>query len=191
MTSVLKVDSIQNSSGTSSMTIASNGFVIPPAGGIIQVQYDQFTGIDTQSITAKTDTTLDNLSVSITPTSTSSVIKLEAQLLWEYNNSASEYDHIFFFYRGTTKLGHAAAGSRNVGIAIGTAAYTAADASSTPQMLHMTFFDTPSTTSATTYKVGANFTNGNTFYFNRTVTNNDSHAHERGISFISATEIAG
>lgn len=191
MTSVLKVDNIQNSSGTQSMNIHSSGFVIPPAGGIIQIQYDQYTGASTQAVAQQADTVLNNLSVSITPTSTSSIIKLEAQMLWEHNNTGSEYDHIFFFYRGTTKLGHAADGNRNVGVMQGATAFYSNDASSTPSVLHMTFFDTPSTTNAITYKIGANFYNGNTFYLNRTVLDNNANNYERGVSIISATEIAG
>jgi len=182
MTSIIKVDEIQTTSGS--------GFVKPMAGSIIQIQYDQYTGTDTQSLSAQTDTEVNNLSVTITPTSTSSIIKLEAQVFFEYGDN-NEYDHIFFFYRGTTKLGQAAAGSRNVGISQGTNAYSATDASTTPNVLHMTFFDEPSTTSATSYKVGTNFYNASTLYINRTVNDGSAANIERGVSFISATEIAG
>ena len=118
MTSVIKVDNIQNSSGTQAINIHSSGLIIPSAGGIIQTQYTQFTGTDTQSISSQTDTALDNLSVSITPTSTSSIIKLEAQVFFEPNNTASEYNNMFFFYRDNTKLGHAASETGQLGLLI-------------------------------------------------------------------------
>ena len=55
---------------------------------------------------------------------------------------------------------------------------------------YYTYFDTPSTTSQITYKIGLLPRFSGTLYVNRTVTDNDNNAHERGISFTSATEIA-
>ena len=182
MTSIIKVDEIQTTSGS--------GFVKPMAGSIIQIQYDQYTGTSTQALSLETDTVLNNLSVNITPTSTNSIIKIEAQLLFEYSNT-NEYDSMFFFYRGTTKLSHPTAGSRNNAIASATAAYHAADSDSTPNQLYMTYFDAPSTTSAITYKIGALFTNAGTLYFNRSKTDANASNYERGVSLISVMEIAG
>tara|TARA_B100000683_G_scaffold276201_1_gene329396 strand:+ start:3826 stop:4401 length:576 start_codon:yes stop_codon:yes gene_type:complete len=191
MTSVLKVDNIQNSSGTSSMTIASNGFVIPPAGGIIQMQYDQFTGTDTQSFASQTATVIDNLSVTITPTSTSSIIKLEGHVFFEYGETGGEYNHMFYFYRDSTQLAAPNAGNRTAGITQSGAAFYSSDANTTPQAAYYAYFDAPSTTSAITYKLGATFGSASTFYMNRTVNDGNDYSKERGISFISATEIAG
>ena len=183
MTSIIKVDEIQTTSGS--------GFVKPMAGSIIQIQYDQYTGTDSQSISSQTDTALDNLSVSITSTSTSSVIKLEAQIFFEPSTVVSEYNNLFFFYRDSTKLAADTAGSRPLGVSISTTGFYSNDASSTPSMAHLTYFDTPSSTSAITYKVGAWFYGAVTFYMNRSVTDTNGADYERGISLISATEIAG
>jgi len=164
------------------------------AGGIIQIQRTQYTSTTSTSCADATNVSLDHLAVSITPTSTNSIIRLEAQLVGEWSNQNVAYNSMWFFYRDSTKLGHAAAGSRNVGVFMSThTSYDSADAGSTPEGVFYSYFDTPSTTSAITYKVGVNQGNNGTFtwYTNRTVTDTDSKIYERGISLISATEIAG
>jgi len=88
MTSIIKVDNIQNSSGTSAMTIASNGFVIPPAGGIIQIQYTQvssFFNSDNMGVYA-TGTDVTPMNVSITPVSTDSKVKIDVSMMGEFNS---------------------------------------------------------------------------------------------------------
>ena len=50
------------------------------------------------------------------------------------------------------------------------------------------FLDSPSTTSATTYKIQTRVTAG-TGYVNRTVTDTDSGVYPRGISTITVMEI--
>lgn len=163
----------------------------PRSGSIIQVQYTQYTSASTQSISSRTDTVLDNLSVSITPTSTSSIIKLEAQVFFEPSSTNSEYNNVFFFYRDSTKLSHAAAGSRAVGIVNSSTSFYSNNADSTPSMANVTYYDTPSSTSAISYKVGVWFYDAITFSLNRTALDTNSVDYERGISLISATEIAG
>lgn len=191
MTSVLKVDNIQNSSGTQSMNIHSSGFVIPPAGGLIQMQYDQYTGADTQSLSLRTPTAVDNLSVNITPTSANSIIKVEGHLFFELSHSESEYNHMLFFYRDTTSLIPPNAGARTAGITQSTAAFYSNDASTTPQAAYFSYFDAPSSTSQITYKMGITVGQACTLYMNRTANDGNDYSKERGISFISVTEIAG
>jgi len=161
------------------------------SGSIIQVQYTQYTSTSTQSISSQTDTVLDNLSVSITPTSTSSIIKLEAQVFFEPSNTTSEYNNVFFFYRDSTKLSHAAAGVRAVGIVNSSTSFYSNNADSTPSVANLAYYDTPSSTSAISYKVGAWFYSAITFSLNRTALDSNVVDYERGISLISATEIAG
>jgi len=162
-----------------------------PQGGIIQVQYTQFTGTNSVSLSANTDTPLTDLTVNITPASASSVIHLQAHLFCEFGVDGNSYEHILFFYRDTTKLGQPAAGSRKTGISMATRTYSAADANSTPEIARYDYFDTPATTSAITYKCGIRVVGSDTLYINRTVGDQDANYTERGISFISATEIAG
>lgn len=168
--------------------VAASGI---PSGGIIQVQRTQFTGTSTPSISANTDTVLTDLTVNITPASTSSVIHLQAHVFLEFGNEGNDWEHVFFFYRDSTKLGHAAAGSRKVGVSMATRTYREPDDNSTPNIARYDYFDTPATTSTITYKCGVHTVGANTLYINRTVGDQDANYTERGISLISATEIAG
>jgi len=180
--STLKVDTITDTSGNS----------IPyMKGAVLQVKYFQLTTTQTETISsANTDQAISNFTVNITPKSSSSIIKLEAQLVHESANAP--YNTMFFFFRDSTKLAHTeSAGSRRVGIASPTLSYFAADNSSTPEMLHMGYFDTPSSTSAIAYKLGINAEATNNLFINRTITDNNETGYERGVSFISATEIGG
>lgn len=166
--------------------------IIMPQGGIIQVQYTQFAGTNTPSISANTDTPLTDLTVNITPASASSVIHLQAHIFLEFGvDGSNTYNHTFFFFRDTTKLGQAAYGSRNVGISMATRTYDQPDDNSTPEIVRYDYFDTPATTSTITYKCGVHALTADTLAINRTIGDLDNAAYERGISFISATEIAG
>jgi len=182
MTSILKVDTLQNTSGTGTPYIT---------GAVLQVKYFQLTTTQTETISsANTDQAISNFTVNITPKSSSSIIKLEAQLMYESENES--FNTMFFFYRDSTKLAHTeSAGSRRVGIASSTLSYFDSDNSSTPEMLHMGYFDTPSSTSAIAYKLGINTEGTHNFFINRTISDADTTGYERGVSFISATEIGG
>ena len=166
--------------------------IIMPQGGIIQVQYTQFTGTNAVSIAANTGTALTDLTVNITPASTSSVIHLQAHIFCEHgeDNSAS-WNHVFCFLRDSTKLAHPTSGSRTVGISMATRTYHEENDSSTPEIARYDYFDTPATTSQITYKCAIVSTNTETLFINRTADDSTTNGYERGISFISATEIAG
>ena len=69
--------------------------------------------------------------------------------------------------------------------------YDASEAATTPEQAHYSYFDSPSSTSQITYKVGVNNRDGYTWYLNRTVGDGNSNNAERGISLITVTEIAG
>lgn len=168
--------------------VAASGI---PSGGIIQVQRTQFTGTNSESLSVNTDTPLTDLTVSITPISTSSIIHLQAHIFCELGDDGNSYEHIFFFYRDTTKLGQSAANNRNVGISMATRTYDQANNNSTPLIARYDYFDTPSTTSAITYKCGVNTIAADTIFINQTVADTDNVSYERGISSIIATEIAG
>lgn len=170
--------------------VAASGI---PSGGIIQVQRTQLTTDSTVSLSAATDTVVTGLTVNITPTSTSSIIKCEAMWMGEFgDDDPNSFDHMFFFYRDTTKLGYTGtAGSKNYGVAPATRTYYNADQNSTPETAYISFFDSPSTISQITYKLGVNVQLADTLYINRTVSATDAYSQERGTSFICVTEIAG
>lgn len=183
MASILRVNTIQNNAGSVSIPVM--------AGGIIQVKYAQKTDTGTVSLSAVTDTVIHtDLQVTITPTSANSLIKLEGQIFGEHGVAANNYSHVVFFYRDTTKLAAPTEGSRLSGVGIMTRTYEEANADSTPEFAHFAYFDSPSSTSAITYKLGILVRDAETFYINRTVSDANVNYSERGTSFICVTEIA-
>ena len=75
------------------------------AGGVVQIKHAQKTDTGTVALSANTNTVIHtDLQVTITPTSTSSIIKLEGQIFGEHGNAVNVYDNLVFFYRDTTKL---------------------------------------------------------------------------------------
>jgi hypothetical protein len=184
-----KIDTMAASKLTG--TINSGRF---PSGSIIQTQYTQIDATSQWTCGANTDKEISVLAVNITPASTNSIIKIEAMVNGEWGNHGATYNSTWFFYRDSTKLSAPAAGSRNVGIMMGTSlSYPATDASSTPETANYMYFDTPSTTSQITYKVGVKQSLGSAIYWNlnRCVTDADVADQERGMSLICVTEIAG
>ena len=166
-----------------------------PSGSVLQVQHTQHTGRSSFTCTAVTDRPLGVLTVNITPTSTSSIIKLDAQVFGEFfDDLTNAWNHMFFFYRDTTKLGQPGThGNRLVGVSMITQTYSdsSSNADTTPECGTFTFFDSPASTSQITYKVGVITRTNCTLYINRTEDDTDQNYNERGTSFISATEIAG
>ena len=163
-----------------------------PSGSVLQVQRTQFTSTSQISCASDTDTVATDLTVNITPKFSNSIIQLQAQLLGEWSSNAATWDGTVFFYRDTTKLSHASAGNRNCGVGGFYRAYNDSDDATTPNSAPMySYFDTPSSTSQITYKVGLRHTRTGTLTFNlnRTVNDSDLVTCERFISFISATEI--
>lgn len=174
------------------LTTVRRAGLVGQAGNIIQVQYTQFTGTNLVALSGNTDTALTDLTVNITPTSTSSIIHLQAHIFCEHgDDDDTAWNHVFFFFRDATKLAHAVAGSRRSGISMSTRTYTAADNASTPEITRYDYFDSPSSTSQITYKCGVNARTSENLAINRVINDIDNNGAERGVSFISATEIAG
>jgi len=187
--STLFVNNLNTASG-STITVPTGKKLVAP-GHVLQVQHFQLTTSQEFVIgAAHTDYAITNFTVNITPVSTSSIIKLEAQLFHEHANAV--HSSVFFFYRDSTKLANtqSSPSNRKIGIAVGTLSYYDNDAATTPDMLHMGYFDSPSSTSAIAYKLGVNMNGSNNLFINRTINDTDSNGNERGVSWISATEIA-
>ena len=165
-----------------------------PTGSVLQVQNTQYTATTSTSCADSTNVELSHLTVNITPTSTSSIIRIDAAVTGEWSNSAAIWNSNWFFYRDSTKLSAPTASNKSIGIHMGTSISIYVDNStSTPENAYYTYFDTPLTTSQITYKVGVlQGSGGNyTWYTNRTGEDQDNAQYERGVSFISVTEIAG
>ena len=162
------------------------------AGGkILQVQYVQLDAADTQSLTAHTPADVNSMTVNITPTATNSIILLQCQLFGEINNLGSTANTMFYYSRNGTEMKPSAVGARKVGVSGWVNNYGPNDAGSTPESTTVTYFDSAhNTTSQITYKLRIDCFYTATLYINRTVSDSNAADYERGISFISATEIA-
>ena len=179
--STIKVDTITDTSGNS----------IPyMKGAVLQVFYTQLTAAADVSLSAGTATVLTNLTVNITPKSTSSIIKLDSHVFHEWGTVAHATESVWFFFRDTTLLRAPVAGSRISGISMSRLSHET-DVGSTPEIAYYSYFDEPSTTSQITYKVGVQVIADSTLAINKSINDTDNSNHERGISFISATEIGG
>ena len=162
-----------------------------PTGTILQVQYLQIdTTVASISVSSNTDTVVTQLTVNITPKSTSSIIRLDTHIFHEWANAAAPAEAAWFFFRDTTKLAASASSNRQSGISMSRLSFHD-DAGSTPEIATYSYFDTPSTTSQITYKVGVRNHYATNFSLNRTINDTDNTQAERGMSFISATEIGG
>ena len=91
-----------------------------PAGTVLQVQHLQYTSTTSTTINTQTNVSLDHLVVNITPISTSSIIRLDAMVNGEWSGQSASYNSVWFFFRDSTKLSGPAAGSRDVGVLMGT-----------------------------------------------------------------------
>ena len=168
--SQIKVNSIVPASG---LPAGASG------GGIIQCVSTTKTDTTTQSSTSFTD--IPGLSVSITPSSNSSKILVVVSIFVSVNDAC-----LLRVLRGSTAIGIGTAndgGSDNTGFAM--ARMSATNLSDTHNLIHL---DSPSTTSATTYKVQGRPTESSANLFvNRRGSNNTYGA----VSSITAFEVSG
>ena len=148
-------------------------------GGIIQCVSTTKTDTYSQSSTSFTDIT--GLSVSITPSSNSSKVLVVVSIFVSVADAC-----LLRVLRGSTAIGIGTAndgGSDNTGFAM--ARMSASNLSDTHNLIHL---DSPSTTSATTYKVQGRPTESSANLFvNRRGSNNTYGA----VSSITAFEITG
>ena len=142
-----------------------------------------------QSITANTRANISGLNATITPSTTSKRIKVTVRWNGEYSSTVN-YDATFGIKRDAIDIGNPAAdGSRNVGIAILSQGYWAADADSTPDSVMYSYIDSPATTSAITYHATYINVNAGTLYNQRSVNDSNNTSHERLTSTIILEEV--
>ena len=134
--------------------------------------------------------------VTITPSATSSKILLMGHVMGE--STVNDYLMTWSIKRAisggsTTAIQAPAAGSRNRSISNFVSGFYNAENLSTPTVVNFSgLLDSPNTTSAITYtfQVAAPENSSVGFYYNRTVSDTDAVAFERGLSWITAQEIA-
>ena len=171
----MPVSFIQNASIAAGAGISTSKL---GAGSVLQVVQSVKTSLQSISTSAGTYYDISDLSVSITPSSSSNKILVMFNIGACGTNSTG--DLVFRLNRNATVIGIGQSATYNATAAIRT---LNAEISSTPTM---TFLDSPATTSSTTYKVtGANTSNG-------TMTINGRQADSAfcSISSITVMEIA-
>jgi len=158
----------------------ASGVITPRLGQI------QSTSVTAASFTTTSGTYIDvtGLSISITPTSSSSKIFILYSVFGSSTNHAA-----MRLVRDSTAINvGTAAGSRIVASAIG----FQVDGSATGYeggVVSGNFVDSPNTTSAVTYKIQVLTYAGATFYLNTTNTDSDTTYTYRGASTITAIEV--
>ena len=134
--------------------------------------------------------------VTITPSATSSKILLMGHVFGEF--SIDDYLFMWMIERAisggaTTDILAPSAGNRPRGISVPAAGFYDNENSSTPTVMNFSgLVDSPNTTSAVTYtfQVTSTQSNSQTFYYNRSTLDRDVVHDERGLSWITAQEIA-
>ena len=190
---------------TSTNKIELENYFLKESGSIVQVHSTQLTtSVSTTSISGSVDTVVSNgaasttgsgiIDVNITPKITGSKIWLQCSWVGEFGNASNAYNHMFFFWRNTTKLANttSSTGTSQVGISPATLTYWSNDDDTTLEHLFMQYFDTHGISAGTqiTYKLGLVLKHGDTLYTNRTVGGGSNDDHERGVSSLVAIEIA-
>ena len=153
-----------------------------PAGSVLQVL--QSVKSDTTS-TAGISFTDTGLTVDITPSSTSSKILVSFSTVIGGSTSSGHTNQVRLVRDSTgIFVGDAASSRTQSGLQY---SHTVAQVAG----FSGTYLDSPSTTSATTYKLQFLAENGNTCYINRSGGDADNYYHGRFASSITVMEIAG
>ena len=134
MSSILKVDQLQDSGGNNLVTSNGSGVITSSAFGKV-LQVVSVTNTTQQTTTSGTYVASTGFTASITPSSTSSKILVSVM-----SNIRSSADASYTLYRGATNL---AGSDAFVQIYAGGADIR--------QLMTINYLDAPSTTSATTY----------------------------------------
>ena len=179
---------LPDSGGSSGQVLSTNGsgtlsFAAP--GKILQVVSTTKTDTFSTTNTAYTDVT--DLSVSITPASTSNKILIFGHI--DFGASADVLV-VVQIVRGSTAIGIAdAAGSRRQS-SVGRYLGTATTGSGTHVAVPFSHLDSPNTTSATTYKIQISSNAAGTLTVNRDSSDGDNGNIFRATSTITAMEVA-
>ena len=159
------------------------------AGGGKVLQVVQTVKTDTFSNTGNTFVDITGLSVSITPSATSSKILIFATL----NGSSHDRYYAVRLVRDSTDIfiGDTSGSRRRVTLTFDSNGSNE-DQDYVQRNVHLTYLDSPSTTSATTYKPQiAMYDSSSTAYINRPYYDTDASWITRSASNIIAMEIAG
>ena len=136
-------------------------------------------------MTSSTFADVTGLSVSITPSLASSTIMIFVNMFIT-NNTATDNSAMARLLRDSTNIAIADSDSSNrIEASIGNSVVGTNSAGG----VSISHLDSPSTTSATTYKIQVAASNSGDVYINRTPSDSDSTTIVRGVSSITVMEI--
>jgi len=170
--------------GDSSQWIAAVGGTVPSQGKILQVVSTVKT--NTETISTGTFTAVSGLSVAITPSSTSSKILIMVSLFGTGSSTGAVPAYRISGGNAGTFIGDAGLASQQRAAGLTQSAGPTAQVS-----MHLTFLDSPATTSSVTYAVEWNRGSSGTAYIGRTVNNSNDSDNSRTASSITVMEVAG
>ena len=195
--SEIKVNKVSPATGTA-ITLGDSGdtFTVPSGATIVNsgtatgfgggkvLQVVSTGKTDTYSNTSTTYTDITGMSVSITPSATSSRILVLCQISWM--NGPSSNRGFIRLMRDATPI-NVATGS--LGSRPATSIGGENDSGTHIMSGNIQFVDSPSSTSAIAYHLEASSESGSTFYLNRTIGDADNAVTPRATSTITAIEI--
>ena len=187
--STVKVTNLQHpSSGSANIELGSDGSVVLPAGftGGIGSNVVSTTKGDVFSTSSTSFTDVTGLSATITPTSASSKVLVLVSVAWG-NTVSSSLLSMFTITDGSNNILLPATSPGSRGVGMNWEYLPVAD--SAMKNVAYSFVHSPATTSAFTYKVRCRV-NGNTLYVNRSDVDDDQLNRPRGVSTITAIEVA-
>ena len=177
--------------GSSGQVLTSQGsssapqWAAVPAGGITTSDVVSVTKTDIFTTSSGSFTDITGLSVTITPSSSSSKILILGSCQYSSSGSGGSRQHIRLL-RGSSAIAIGdAAGSRQRS----TFASETSGGGGNMKSAALFHLDSPSTTSATTYKFQAAALDGNSFQLNRSVADTNSSNYQRVASFITVIEV--
>ena len=176
----------------STFDLTGKTVTLPAGVGGKVLQVVQATKLGTQSISGssggnspETFTDITDLSVSITPSSTSNKILILASLMGSSSN-----DGFVTLFRNSTNLSSPTSPSGRTPSFTGD--YYNNPSSGLSRNYPIIYLDSPSTTSSTTYKLGACvWETSPIFYVNRAENDTDSGYQTRAVSTLVVMEISG
>ena len=181
-------DAIPRTGHTGTIDFSDATFT-PPAGHVMQVLQATSNAQQTFSSGSPDNQTfhdISGLSLSITPSATTSKILINASV--HVGGKGNAYSPALGIFRGTTKIGAGLeSGIDDFGVYTSSRSFGLYESSSQP----IVFLDSPSSTSALTYKIRINNNGGGTYpaYVNRAENANDWNGNP--LSVLTLWEIAG
>jgi hypothetical protein len=142
---------------------------------------------DTFSTTSTSYVDVTGLTVTITPTSATSKVLLIASVALNYNNSDSDFGSVTLFSGSTNLAVPDSPGSRTAALSHNVRVVSTAHMMAT----HMTFLDSPGVATPVTYSVRVlRSGSAGTIFVNRSSADTNAANHPRGVSTITAIEVA-